>query len=245
MKLIKPLLSIQILFAYLLIPSGISAQGNTYPGPFVVGNGVRAPVVVTQPLPAYTAEARAAGVEGIVLIQAIVRKDGTVDSFKILKGLGYGLDESAINTIATRWRFKPGTYDGNDVDVQANIEVSFRLFRSPAEIESLRPFNMRIQLVDAHWASGDALDSRGSGYGNAFEAGVPRGFSFDCSCNQKLGANSNYPARWVQPDSRIEIALGYDANTARQKSCELEVIMHNAVFAMRDGQVVTYSPPGK
>ena len=97
-------------------------------GPYVVGNGVKAPVGIYQPLPAYTEEARKARAQGIVLIQAIIRKDGTVDSFKVLRGLGYGLDESAINTIATKWRFKPGTLNGVPVDVLANIEVSFSLY---------------------------------------------------------------------------------------------------------------------
>jgi TonB family protein len=97
-------------------------------GPYVVGNGVRAPVAIFQPLPAYTEEARKARAEGIVLIQAIIRRDGTVDSFKVIRGLGYGLDESAINTSATKWRFRPGTLNGQPVDVQANIEVSFRLY---------------------------------------------------------------------------------------------------------------------
>jgi protein TonB len=97
-------------------------------GPYVVGNGVKPPEVIYKPLPYYTEEARKARAEGIVLIQAVVRKDGSVDSFKILRGLGYGLDESAINTIATKWRFKPGTRNGVPVDVQANIEVTFRLY---------------------------------------------------------------------------------------------------------------------
>ena len=97
-------------------------------GPYVVGNGVKPPTAIFQPLPAYTEEARKARAEGIVLIQAIIRRDGSVDSFKVLRGLGYGLDESAINTIATKWRFKPGTLNGAPVDVQANIEVSFRLY---------------------------------------------------------------------------------------------------------------------
>jgi len=97
-------------------------------GPYVVGNGVRPPVVIVQPLPLYTEDARKARVEGIVVISAVVRRDGTVDSFRVLRGLGYGLDESAINTIATKWRFRPGTKDGQPVDVQANIEVSFRLY---------------------------------------------------------------------------------------------------------------------
>ncbi len=89
--------------------------------------GVKAPEVLFQPLPPYTDEARAARVEGIILIQAIVRKDGTVDSFKVLRGLGYGMDESAINTIAKEWRFRPGTFNGEPVDIQVNIAVSFRL----------------------------------------------------------------------------------------------------------------------
>jgi protein TonB len=97
-------------------------------GPYVVGGGVRAPVPLLQPLPPYTEAARKARVEGLVLLQAVVRKDGTVDSFRVLRGLGYGLDESAINTIATKWRFKPGTLNGTAVDVQANIEISFRLY---------------------------------------------------------------------------------------------------------------------
>lgn len=97
-------------------------------GPYVVGNGVKPPEAIFQPLPAYTEEARKARAEGIVTIQAVIRRDGTVDSFRVVRGLGYGLDESAINTIATKWRFKPGTLNGQPVDVQANIEVSFRLY---------------------------------------------------------------------------------------------------------------------
>ncbi len=97
-------------------------------GVYGLGGGVKAPVAIYQPLPLYTEEARRARVEGIVLLQAIIRKDGSVDSFKVIRGLGYGLDESAINTIATKWRFKPGTLSGQPVDVQANIEVTFRLY---------------------------------------------------------------------------------------------------------------------
>ncbi len=117
----------------------VFAQQPNGSGVYVVGPGIEAPVVLLLPLPAYTAEARAARVEGTVLIQVIIRKNGTVDSFRVLRGLGYGLDESAINTIATKWRFRPGTLNGEPVDVQANIEVSFRLFHGPGEVESPVP----------------------------------------------------------------------------------------------------------
>jgi TonB family protein len=86
------------------------------------------PINVFKPLPSYTEEARKARVEGMVVISLIVRMDGTLDSFKIIKGLGYGLDESAVNTIATKWRFIPGARDDMPVNVVANVEVSFRIY---------------------------------------------------------------------------------------------------------------------
>jgi TonB family protein len=93
--------------------------------------GMRHPVVLAHPFPAYTDEARKAGVNGTVLVQLIVRKDGKADSIKVLRGLGYGLDESAMNTIANRWRFQPGTLNGTPVDTQIMVEVTFKIYSKP------------------------------------------------------------------------------------------------------------------
>jgi len=109
--------------------SGVgSGPGGPGDGVYGLGGGVRAPVAIVMPLPLYTEEARKARVEGVVTIEAVVRKNGTVDSFRVVRGLGYGLDESAISTIAGKWRFKPGTLNAQPVDVRCNIEVSFRLY---------------------------------------------------------------------------------------------------------------------
>ena len=54
------------------------------------------PVPVRSPNPEYTEEASDAFVGGDVVLQAIIRKDGTVRKIEIIEGLGYGLDESAI-----------------------------------------------------------------------------------------------------------------------------------------------------
>ena len=77
-------------------------------GPYVAGGSVKPPVVLFEAKPYYTEEARKARTEGVVLLQLVVRKDGTADSFKVIRGLGYGLDESAISTIANKWRFRAG-----------------------------------------------------------------------------------------------------------------------------------------
>lgn len=95
---------------------------------YTVGGRVRPPKAIAQPIPTYTAEAKEGKIEGLILLEAIIRKDGTVAEVKVLRGLGYGLDESAINTVKNRWKFSPATLDGEPVAVRANIEISFRLY---------------------------------------------------------------------------------------------------------------------
>ena len=85
------------------------------------------PLILQQTTPSYTDDAIKAKVQGIVILQAVIRKNGRVDSFKVLRGLGYGLEEKAIQEIATQWRFRPGTLQGRPVDVLATIEVQFNL----------------------------------------------------------------------------------------------------------------------
>jgi TonB family protein len=92
------------------------------------GWGVVTPKDVFRPVPSYTEQARRARINGIVVVEIVVRKDGTVGDCKILRGLGYGLDESAIQTIRTRWRFQPGTFKGKPVDVIAMAEIVFKIY---------------------------------------------------------------------------------------------------------------------
>lgn len=112
---------------------GLSAQ----PGPgtgtgdgdgiYRVGGGVSQPQILVQTTPSYTDDAIKAKVQGVVMLQAIIRRNGRADSIKVIRGLGYGLEESAIKEIAANWRFKPGTRNGQPVDVLATIEVTFNL----------------------------------------------------------------------------------------------------------------------
>jgi TonB family protein len=97
-------------------------------GPFLVSGDTIAPAVIFNPIPQYTEKARQNRAQGIIVLGCVVRKDGTVNSLEVLTDLGYGLAQSAINTIASKWRFKPGRYQGEPVNVQTVIEVSFRLY---------------------------------------------------------------------------------------------------------------------
>jgi len=88
------------------------------------------PVVLQRVEPQYSEEARKARYQGTVVLEVIIRKDGTVDIQRIVRSLGFGLDENAIQALK-QWRFRPGMCNGVPVDVSLNIEINFQLGRRP------------------------------------------------------------------------------------------------------------------
>jgi TonB family protein len=105
---------------------GPGEGGGIGGGVFRVGGGVSAPSIVYRVEPTYSEEARKAKYQGVVVLSAIVRKDGTIEILKVVRGLGLGLDENAIQALK-QWRFRPGMKNGVPVDVALNIEVNFSL----------------------------------------------------------------------------------------------------------------------
>jgi TonB family protein len=94
--------------------------------PVKVGNGVSAPVLLYKKEPEYSEEARAAKYQGTVILYVVIGADGLAASLKLVRSLGFGLDEKAAEAVS-QWRFNPGTRDGAPVAVEATIEVNFRL----------------------------------------------------------------------------------------------------------------------
>jgi periplasmic protein TonB len=74
----------------------------------------------------YPEIAKRAGVEGKVYVLAFVDETGIVTKAQILKGLGAGLDEAALNAVKAT-KFKPGKQRGKPVRVQVSIPIVFRL----------------------------------------------------------------------------------------------------------------------
>jgi TonB family protein len=91
-----------------------------------VGDGVTAPVPLYRPEPEYSEEARKAKYQGTVVVSFEVDSNGIPHHFKILRSLGLGLDEKAIEAVE-KWKFRPGYKDGRAVTVAASIEVNFKL----------------------------------------------------------------------------------------------------------------------
>jgi TonB family protein len=95
-------------------------------GALKVGGGVSAPMLISKTEPEYTEQARAAKYQGTVLLYIEVGPDGYAHNINVIRGLGLGLDEKAIEAVS-QWQFKPGQKEGQPVTVQATIEVNFRL----------------------------------------------------------------------------------------------------------------------
>jgi periplasmic protein TonB len=97
------------------------------PGIFHVGEGVSAPRALYTPEPEFSEEARKAKYQGVVVLNIIVGTDGRVHNPRVVRSLGMGLDEKAIEGVKT-WKFDPSKKDGRAVAVEMNIEVAFNLY---------------------------------------------------------------------------------------------------------------------
>jgi len=112
--------------------NGIGDNGDG-PGGDGVGNGPYKPGMVPPgcaycPYPTYTDEARHGKVQGSVTLQVLVGADGRAQDVRIVKGIGFGLDERAVETVRG-WKFTPAR-DGAKQAVPAwvTVEAVFRLF---------------------------------------------------------------------------------------------------------------------
>jgi len=105
---------------------GPGEGGGVGGGVYRVGGGVTAPIVLSKKDPEYSEEARKAKYQGTVLLAIEVNPSGTATNIRVVRSLGLGLDDKAIEAVK-QWKFKPGYKDGKPVTVAATIEVNFRL----------------------------------------------------------------------------------------------------------------------
>jgi protein TonB len=108
------------------VPGGSPMELPLPAGPLRVGGDVSAPVAISQVPPAYPMMARSSRVEGEVVLEAVIRRDGTVGDIKVVRGLRMGCTEAAIDALK-RWRFRPGERNGVPVDVYYTLTVGFKL----------------------------------------------------------------------------------------------------------------------
>ena len=105
---------------------GPGSGGGTGGGPYRPGSGITPPRLLREVKADYTDEARQRGISGEVVLEIVVRRDGTVGDVRILQGLASGLNDRAVQAVK-QWRFAPAQRLGAAVDVIVEVAVEFRL----------------------------------------------------------------------------------------------------------------------
>jgi len=107
---------------------GPGSGGNTGGGLYRVGGSVSGPVPLNQVEAEFSDEARRAKYQGVCLISLIVDAQGNPQNPRVVRALGMGLDEKALEAVR-KYKFKPAMKDGKTpVPVMITVEVNFRLY---------------------------------------------------------------------------------------------------------------------
>ena len=122
-----------------LCGAAVAAAQTDLPQPLKPGNGVSAPVLLSEVKPSYPPGAVAAGLSGAIMLEAVVETDGTVGDVRVLKPLEPSLDGAAVAAMK-RWRFKPGTKEGKPVRVAVEVEMTFTLRSDGPALDSSEVF---------------------------------------------------------------------------------------------------------
>ena len=108
--------------------AGIPAIGNAGSAPVAaMAEEIRdtPPVLISHAEPEYTTEARQLKIEGDVVLRVTITMSGQMLVHSVIRGLGHGLDESAMRSAPT-YKFQPATRNGHPVEYTTNIIIKFQ-----------------------------------------------------------------------------------------------------------------------
>ena len=107
---------------------GPGTGGNYGGGLYQVGGRISAPVAISSPDPEFSDEARRAKYQGVCVVSLIVDAQGNPQNIHVVRTLGMGLDEKAIEAVQ-KWKFKPAMKDGRTpVPVMITVQIDFHLY---------------------------------------------------------------------------------------------------------------------
>jgi TonB family protein len=126
----EKLLSGEVYTLHASTPNSVSTRGSWILHFAQLGADPRVKTQLSGPLPIrtvdpkYPPETMAEHIDGEVVLYAIIRKDGSVDSIQLVRGLDPRLDKAAMDALA-QWKFQPGARAGEPVDLEAVVHVPF------------------------------------------------------------------------------------------------------------------------
>lgn len=96
--------------------------------PIHLSFGMTKPEVIHQVQPRYSEQARRAGVQGMVIVEAVIDEQGNVTNVRLIRGLPMALDQAAMQAVQ-QWQFKPARLNGHPVKVFYTLTVNFTIQR--------------------------------------------------------------------------------------------------------------------
>ena len=108
------------------VPGGVLGGIPGGEEPMRVGGEVKEPVEISRVKPQYPEAARKARMQGVVILEAIITKDGSVSDVRVLRGINPLLDNAAMRAVQ-QWKYKPATFNGRPVPVYLTVTVTFTL----------------------------------------------------------------------------------------------------------------------
>jgi TonB family protein len=114
-------------------PDGTSEWDRDWQG-LINAEGVNPPRIIERLDVTPTDEARRANVQGKLRLNAVINKNGGIQDLKVLKGLGRGLDERALDAVKNSWIFLPATKNGEVVETNVTFDIEI-----PPSTEAKRP----------------------------------------------------------------------------------------------------------
>jgi len=115
-----------------LSTSPLGMTNGPSPGHVLVSGFVSQGLLIKKVEPAYPQLARQARIQGAVLLQALINKDGTIENLQLISGHPM-LAPAAIEAVK-QWIYKPYLLNGNPVAVQTQVEVNFQLSDNPSRV---------------------------------------------------------------------------------------------------------------
>jgi len=93
-------------------------------GPHITSSDVAGPAPIRKVDPKYPPTLMKDRVEGEVVLYAVIRRDGSVDSIQLVHGIDEQLDENAMDALS-QWKFRPAIKQGTPVELEAIVHIPF------------------------------------------------------------------------------------------------------------------------
>ena len=100
--------------------------GGTGDEPMRITAAVQQPQLIKKVEPPYPELARRSKIQGVVILEAVITKEGNVEEVKVLRSLHPMMDQAAVNAVK-QWKYKPAMLNGKPVKVYFTVTVNFKL----------------------------------------------------------------------------------------------------------------------